>query len=797
MARSDADKLPAGKIASHLGVMALVSAVLGVVVSGLAIPFAGVAGLSARSIAGTAEDLPQELETDLLAQRTILEDRAGNTIATIYDQNRIVIPLKQISKQMVKALLAVEDYRFYQHGALDLKGTLRALVTNQAADEVVQGGSSITQQLVKQTLVNQADGDEEAIARATDESYARKIRELRYAIALEKKYSKDWILERYLNTVYFGDGAYGVQSAAKHFFNVDAKDLNRKQAATLAGLVQSPEALNPTSYPERAKERRDVVLRRMASLGAAPEKRVEQLQGKGLGLDVQAMPNGCDDSVATWYCEYAIEYLLNDRALGETKEDRRRLIRTGGLRIQTAIDTRMQRSAQQAVANNVNSSDTALGAMALVEPGTGEVKALAQSRPQGDGPGQTYLNYTVPKQFGNANGFQPGSTFKVFVLAAAINQGIPLNRRISAAEPATVQLNSFKTCEGNYRSSETWSPGNSTNSSATPDLYEGTQNSVNTFFVRLEQEVGICQPWRLARQMGIRTLDKGDQIPSFTLGVADVSPLDMAGAYATFAARGINCNPRPVLKISDANGNQLKSYDKSCKRVFDEEVGDAVNDVLRGVIEPGGFGAPLTPGQPAAGKTGTTSDNKAVWFSGYTPNMAGAAVVAGVNNDTGRQITLDGQTIGGVFRTTTAGSTTAGPIWGETFQGISGILDDEDFVQPTDKIINGEQGTVPNVSGDSIASARGQLEDAGYNPVVGDERNSNVSEGLVAYSSPGGGATYGKGLTVYIYPSTGFVPPPPKKKNNNGGNNGGGNGGGRGNGGNNGGGNGGGGRGNN
>ena len=249
------------RVLSHLGVMVVVSAVLGVLVAGLAIPFAGVLGIGARGLADTMDELPAELETEQLAQRTTILGVDGNVLATLYDQNRVEVPLTQVSRTMVKAIVAVEDARFYQHGALDIRGTIRAFITNQASGSV-QGGSSITQQLVKQTLLYQATSDEERAA-ATDDTYARKLKELRYAVALEQNHTKDWILERYLNTVYFGDGAYGIQSAAKHFFNTNASKLNVLQSATLAGLVRNPEGYDPTDNPERAVSRRNIVLQRI------------------------------------------------------------------------------------------------------------------------------------------------------------------------------------------------------------------------------------------------------------------------------------------------------------------------------------------------------------------------------------------------------------------------------------------------------------------------------------------------------------------------------------------------------
>jgi membrane peptidoglycan carboxypeptidase len=781
MARSRTDGLPASKVASHLGVMLLVSVVLGVVVAGLAIPFAGVVGFTARNVSESIDELPQELETELLPQRTEIKDRDGDTIATIYDENRVIVPLRQISRIMVKAIVAIEDYRFYQHGALDMKGTIRALFTNQAANGVVQGGSSITQQLVKLTLITQARGNKELIEEATDDSYARKLRELRYAIALEKKYSKDWILERYLNTAYFGDGAYGIQAAAQHFFDVNAKDLDLRQSAMLAGMVQSPGAFDPTDNPARTKERRNVVLDRMAELSVIPEARAEKTKKMGLGLDVQKKERGCVNSTAQFFCEYVLEWLKQDPSLGNTPRQRWELILNGGLTITTTLDMDMQKATQTAVANRVFPQESVIGALALVEPGTGEVRALAQSRSLGKGPGQTFLNYTVPKEYGNANGFQPGSTFKTFVLATAINQGIPLTTTISAPAVRNFDLGEFKTCDGYYPSSEIEDFKNYDDASHTANLYTGTQLSINTFFIELFKRTGMCEPYKLAERLGVRIGDPDDfMVPSFPLGVADASPLEMAEAYATFAARGKHCDSQPVAKIQDNQGNVLKKYEPQCTQELPSPVADAVNDVLQGVVTGSGFAAAQYPGQPAAGKTGTTSDNKAVWFVGYTPNLAGAATVAGIT-PSGQPDTLDGKLIGGYYQST-SGSGTAAPIWGDAFKAIAPSLPDESFVTPSSSDVAGILNGVPYVSGYSVDDATRMLEDQGFKVVNGGYVNSEVGEGLVAYTSPGAGTEWGSGDEVVIYISTGHVPKPPRNNNGGGGNNDNGNGNGNGNG---------------
>ncbi|MBZ5736317.1 penicillin-binding protein [Nocardioides sp. TRM66260-LWL] len=762
---------PARRVLAHLGVMAVVAAVMGVVVAGIVIPFAGVLGIGARNASDAIDQLPASLETRQLAQRTTIVDRSGNTIATLYDQNRVEVPLRQVSRTMVKAIVAIEDYRFYQHGALDLRGTLRAFVTNSANSGTVQGGSSITQQLVKQTLVNQARTRKEQ-AEATANTYARKLRELRYAIALEQRHSKDWILERYLNIAYFGDGAYGIQAAAKHYFDVNARDLSLRQSALLAGLVKNPSGYDPTNNPKRAKARRDVVLDRMAQLKAVSPEMVARTKKQPLGLKVQPSNNGCVFSAAPFFCDYVVNYLMDDRALGRTAKDRKRLLYSGGLTIRTTLDQRFQQAADKAVAAHVNPTDNAIGGVAMVEPGSGQVRALAQSRPMGNdvGKGQTFLNYVVPKKYGDANGFQAGSTFKAFVLASAINQGIPLTTTIPGPQTRTFYQGDFRICDGRrYPSRQNYTVQNSTGA-GTYNLYTGTQKSVNTFYIELEKRTGLCEPYTLAKKMGITQLDPASRwmVPTFTLGVNDTSPLEMAEAYATFGARGLHCDARPVTSISDANGNRLKTYGKSCDQVMPQSTADAVNSVLRGVMEPGGFGNKLALDKPSAGKTGTISGNKAVWFMGYTPSLATAAMVAGANRQ-GTQITLNGQIIGGKGIASAFGSTVAGPIWADAMRAIQDRLPDVNFSVPSANEVKGVVARVPAVGGKSLEEARRLLEDAGFTVTDGGARYTGYPAGTAAFTYPGAGSSVSNSAPITLFSSSGPRPQPTRPSGGSGG----------------------------
>ncbi len=765
MSSSRTDRLRPGGVLSHLGVMVAVAGVLGLLVAGLALPIASLAGLTTRTVADGMGKIPTALAAEPLSQRTRILGSNGKVLATLYDQNRVTVPLSDVAPIMRKAIVSIEDYRFYQHGALDLRGTLRAFVTNQANSGVTQGGSSITQQMVKMTLVNQAK-TKAGQAAATADTYQRKLNELRYAIAFEDKYSKDWILQRYLNIAYFGDGAYGIEAASQHYFSKPASRLRLAEAAVLAGLVKNPTGYDPTNYPGRARERRDTVLARMAQLKVISPRLARRAEARPVKLAVTGVSNGCVSSPAPFFCDYAIQYLLTDPRLGKTVEDRRRRLFTGGLTVKTTVDLRYQRAADRSEAAHVRPRDQAIGGLAMVVPGTGQVRALAQSRPMGANAakGETYLNYVVPRKYGDSNGFAAGSTFKAFVLASAIRKGIPLSTVINSPQTVSIPAGTYKNCAGQPVGAQ-WDPQNSTGSGPF-NLYTGTQRSVNTFFAQLEERTGLCAPVTLAKELGVTVLDK-QVVGPFTLGVTDTDPLTMASAYATFAARGLYCPPRPVTEVTDSRGKTVVDYPKKCTQALRQDVADAVNDILRGVQEGQGFGAQagLSLNQPSAGKTGTIDENMAVWFVGYTPNLAAASMIAGANSQ-GHHITLNNQTVGGVYISGAHGSTTAGPVWGDAMKAVERYLPDEDFTRPNQQTIQGLLVPVPSLYGLSTSAAAAALRQAGFNPVVGPTVDSGNSAGTVAYLSPssGGQAPTGSTVTIYVSDGTPYVAPKPKAK---------------------------------
>ena len=563
--------------------MAAVAVVMGVLTACLAIPFAGLVGVAAKDVSKGMVNLPESLEAKDLSQKTRIYDVNGNLIASLYDQNRINVPLKSISRPMVKAIVAIEDYRFYDHGALDLKGTLRAFVTNQANGGSVQGGSSITQQMVKQTLLYQAETDEEQRGRDRGDVRPQDPRAaLRHRLREEPHQGLDpralpqhRLLRRRRLRRPVGRAPLLLQER-----QASSTCSSRR---TLAGLVKNPVGYDPVDNPERAESRRNVVLDRLAQLGVLSEKKAERLKEHADRGDAQ------DRERRQRLPAVAGAVLLRLRRQLAAQGPGARRHRQGAS--YGAQERRPRRSRPRSTStcrrpptspspSHVYPTDQAIGGLAMVEPGTGDVRALAQSRPMGKdkAAGETYLNYVVPKKYGDANGFQAGSTFKVFVLAAAINQGIPLS--------TTHQLAAGR-CTSTTRSSRpataptpaTARAGTSQNSTGagTYDLYSGTQHSVNTFFAQLETQTGMCEPLQLAADMGVK-VPQPQQVPSWILGVSDANPLEMAQAYATFAARGLHCDPRPVTQVLDSQGQTLKDFSSQCEQVMPGATADAVND---------------------------------------------------------------------------------------------------------------------------------------------------------------------------------------------------------------------------
>lgn len=756
----------------------VVSVLAGLLVAGFAVPVAALAGVSSKAAAQGMENLPAELEIAPASDKTVILLGNGEKLAELYDENRVVVALDQIAPIMRTAQVAIEDTRFYQHGALDLKGTMRALLRNGSGTEV-QGGSTLTQQYIKQVRIEaaQAAGDQAGVLAAQEQTIQRKVLELRYAIALESKYSKDEILNRYLNIAYYGDGTYGVEAAAKHYFGVSAKDLNLAQAAMLAGLTQSPYATDPVNHPVAAIDRRDVVINRMLELGLITPSQASE--AKATPFDQKAVvksTNGCISTKYPFMCDYVVRSLLKNTALGTTSQERHNTIYRGGLVIKTQIDPDSMDVAQTAVSNMVGATDPVISTMVEVQPGTGLILAMAQSRPvmgNNTEAGETYYNYAVSHSMGGGEGYQAGSTFKAFTIAAALDKGIPTTKTFSGTSPLQLQGKVFRTCdssgtETSFKFPQNFGQQNEYNQSfGTLDMRAAIAKSVNTYFVQLEAMAGICQSAQMAKAAGVEMANGKDlvqeylYIPSFTLGVAEVTPLSMAEAYATFAARGVHCDPIIVSGITSRDGKTIATESANCKQVMRAEVADGVTYALQAVMTGSGTGANLRipDGRPVAGKTGTTDSHATVWFNGYTPEIAGAAMITVDKSPQYASFwAARGGSLSGLRLSTNqvlngSGSGDAGDIWKPAMTQAVANLPATAFTPPPDSIISGTKVSVPSTRGMSASQAQATYEAAGFSVT-----KRNIYDNSPAGSYIGSSCDGYQGGTCYLNYSLGSRP---------------------------------------
>lgn len=614
----------------------IVSVLMGVLSAGLVVPAAGLAGVGSRSAANSLARLPQDLATPAPSERSVLLANDGSVLAQFYDENRRAVPLERIAPVMRRAQVAIEDHRFYQHGALDVQGTLRALVQNSAGGET-QGGSTITQQYVKLVQLERANarGDTAAFEAAQERTYARKIKEMRHAIALEKRWTKDEILERYLNIAYFGDGVYGVEQAARHYFRTTAADLDLAEAALLAGLVRNPTATDPVRRPGAAAARRDVVINRMLELGLVTASEARRAKDTPWNpKDVKAQRSGCLGTEFPFLCDYVRRTLLEHPALGHTREARQSRLQRGGLTIKTMIDKDSQRKAEHAVGAVIGPKDPVISTMSMIEPGTGKITAMAQSRPvMGEGPGETFYNYAASQALGGAEGFQAGSTFKTFSAAAALAEGLSVRQRYDSPSRMDFGNTLFDSCRGPVRVPEGYRPKNSTRSGSNMTMAYAMDWSVNTYFLQLGRDTGMCQVATMMDKMGVRpaggeTLADHSDIFSLPLGTVDVAPLSMTEAYATLAADGVHCRPVIVDSITTSRGKTLAAPRPDCERVMRKDVARQVTQLLKSVMQGTGAPAALHNNHDVAGKTGATDNSEATWFCGYSPELAGCSSIA-------------------------------------------------------------------------------------------------------------------------------------------------------------------------
>jgi membrane peptidoglycan carboxypeptidase len=633
-----------------LGRLIVLAVVAGVLVAAVALPLAATTGITVRNTANSFTTL--SLNASSLPQRSEILDRDGKLITYVYGVdlgpgmtytgiNRQPVTYSQISPNMRKAIVAIEDDRFWQRGALDIKGTLRAVI-NDAQGNAIQGASTIEQQYVKNVLVLQGLGSQAAYENATADTAGRKIAQLREAVQVAHSMSKQDILASYLNDAYFGEQAYGVEAAAETYFHTTAAKLTLPQAAALAGIVEDPSRYDPVINPQQSKERRDTVLARMEQTGTLSAADEAKAIKSKLTVHNGTVQSGCGASTAgndAFFCDYVEHTILLDKTFGATTQDRAHLLATGGLKIYTTLDEEDQNATAEAVNYVMPASSSTynparnVDTEVLVQPGTGDIMGMGENRTYGTGSGQTEVNYAVNTQYGGQGGVQTGSSSKLFTLATALNEGTPFGYTDNVQH--SMSVGGFTNCAG--ASLLPWQVVNADpGDKGTYSLYTGTADSINTFYARLEQKVGLCNVVKTAMNMGLTTVTgesllkaNADSDPSFTLGSVNVSPLSMAAAYATAASGGIYCAPVALSKVIDSAGKSIPVPSAGCHRAISSAVADAVDYILQGVFTwNGGTGAGLGPvrGYQTAGKTGTSNvanNNGTPYaaFAGYTTNL--------------------------------------------------------------------------------------------------------------------------------------------------------------------------------
>lgn len=698
-----------------------------------------------------------------LPQTSFIYASDGTLITSLHaEQDRVVIGPRRIPQTMKDAVVSVEDQRFWTHGGVDVKAMIRAAAVNVREGEIVQGGSTITQQYVKNTIT----GDERTID--------RKMKEALLAFQLEQEMSKEEILAGYLNTVYFGQGAYGIQQAAREFFSKPARKLTLVESAMLAGMIASPATYDPVDSPRRALRRRNEVLQRMYELGALERQRYLRARTRRLGLQLRPEES---EYPAAHFVEYVKRQILTSPRYGRTYTQRYNFLFGGGLRIHTTIDLEMQAMAEDAVNGILSQPGDPYGALTAVEPSTGFIRAMVGGRDFFAPPKRerfAKLNLAT----GGSTGRQAGSSFKPFALVAALENGISPQQIYQGG--TTIALTD-SVCRNSP--TDPWVVQNYEGSAfGSVTLEAATVASINVVYAQVIRDVGPRQVVDAARRMGIRSSLR--PFCSSVLGSNEVNSLEMASAYGTLANQGTHVAPVAIERIEDADGRVVFEANPKETQALSPAVAWTATDIMKGVIERG-TGVAAAIGRPAAGKTGTAQQWRDAWFAGYVPQLS-AAVWVGFPQG---QISM----VPPRTRIRVTGGSFPAQIWRSFMLRATEGLPPRDFARPpsnfvavpidvtqgcvaTDltpsenirvvEFIAGTQPTrkcvvtrpeissIPSVIGMSVNAAINLLEQAGFAAVQRTEYDPSYAPGTVIDQDPAAGTQTETGVEITITVST-------------------------------------------
>jgi membrane peptidoglycan carboxypeptidase len=779
----------------------------GIVVAAAAFPIVAMSGLAAKASADAFDNLPTQLiELPPPQISYVYASDAKTLLAMLYDENRRDIHLSDVAPVMQQAIVAAEDSRFYEHHGVDMKGVARAMVANRNSDgQVSQGASTLTMQYVRQALAYSARTNEEIVA-ATEQTPARKLREMKFALAIERKYNKQQILERYLNISSFGHGAYGIFAASQVYFGKPPSDLTLPEAALLAGLVKAPSSFDPADpdNPDRraaALDRREYVLRQMVTLKYITQQQADEAKKAELKIVGQRPSNGCtamprQDLGAGFFCDALYRWWLGNPAFGSDPYERENRLKSGGYKIISSLDAGVQAAMKKNVDASLKTSSPYAVMLAAVEPNTGRIQALATNRifgndqsnngpstnPDKKGQKGNYPVTSAPILTGGGDivGYQAGSTFKMFTMVAALEHGTPLDYQINATSPyvSKYPVIDDKGCPGKQR----YCPVNANPSwmNGVRNMWSGFGRSVNTYFVPLEERVGAENAVDVAKRLGIQFRAHGADAdhPSdyefannpdltkswgpFTLGVSATTPLDLANAYASLAADGNYCAPTPVVDIIDVNGNKLDAAKPQCRRTVSDDVARAAVDAARCPLgDQSAFGrcdgatsaeVKGIVGRPVAGKTGTTDGNKTAALVAMTKQIA----IAGILGDTDTPLTnrLEAD-LGDPHKVV---NKAVEYTLRDAMAGKPAV----NFTPPTRDIAFGKRTGIPNVKCKSVDDATRALRGAGLQVTVApDPIASDCPPGSVAKTEPSGETSVNGIVTLFLSKGPGNAAPDP------------------------------------